>query len=118
MMDEQEIKQYVDVEDALARIRGNTKLFKLLLKTFLGNENFGELKQQLSAEDREGAGKSVHALKGVAANLSMKKLYESCVSFEALLKTGGDFAEAFVDYTSIYEKTIESVGALLPTLPA
>ena len=117
-MDEKEIRQYVDVDAALARIRGNVKLFKLLLTTFLGNENFGQLKQQIAAGDRDAAGKSVHALKGVAANLSMTKLYDVCVSFEALLKTDGDAAEAFVDYSSIYEKTIESVGVLLPTLSA
>jgi HPt (histidine-containing phosphotransfer) domain-containing protein len=118
-MNEAELKQYVDTEKALERIRGNSKLFKTLLTHFLATRSqFEQLGQEIGANDREAAAKSVHAIKGVAANLSMTALYELCPPFEALLKTGDDTAEIFKAFESAYEKTIESVNVLLQNPPA
>ena len=115
-MTDAEIREYVDTEKALARIRGNNKLFKTLLTHFLATRSqFDQLKQEIAANDREAAAKSVHALKGVSANLSMMKLYDLCPPFEALLKTNDDVTEAFSAYETTYEKTLESVNALLQT---
>ena len=113
-MNEAEFKQYVDTEKALERIRGNTKLFKTLLTHFLATRTqFEQLKKEIEANDRESAAKSVHAIKGVAANLSMTALYELCPPFETLLKTDADTAEAFKNFETAYEKTIESVNFFL-----
>ena len=116
-MDDMEIKQYVDTGKALERIRGNVKLFKTLLTHFLATRSqFEQLQKEIAANDCEAASKSVHALKGVAANLSMTKLYDLCPPFEALLKTGADTSESLAAFNETYEKTIESVNAILPTL--
>ena len=118
-MTDAEIREYMDTEKALARIRGNNKLFKTLLMHFLATRNqFDQLKQEIAANDREAAAKSVHAIKGVAANLSMTRLYDLCPPFEALLKSGDDVSAAFSDYETTYEKTIECVNVLLQTLPS
>ena len=118
-MTDAEIKEYVDTEKALARIRGNNKLFKTLLTHFLATRaQFDQLKQEIAVNDREAAAKSVHALKGVSANLSMTRLYDLCPAFEALLKSGDDVAETFSAYEATYEKTLECVNALLQTLSA
>jgi HPt (histidine-containing phosphotransfer) domain-containing protein len=118
-MNEAELKQYVDKEKALERIRGNTKLFKTLLTHFLATRTqFEQLKKEIEANDREAAAKSVHAIKGVAANLSMTALYELCPPFEMLLKTDADVAETFKNFEDAYEKTIESVNFLLENPPA
>ena len=118
-MTDAEMKEYVDTEKALARIRGNNKLFKTLLTHFLATQSqFDQLKQEVAANDREAAAKSVHALKGVSANLSMTRLYELCLTFEALLKSEDDATEAFAAYEATYGKTIECVNTLLKTLPA
>jgi len=109
----------VDTEKALARIRGNNKLFKTLLTHFLATRSqFDQLKQEIAANDREAAAKSVHALKGVSANLSMTRLYEQSPPLEALLKSGDDVAVAFSAYETTYEKTLECVNTLLQNLPA
>jgi len=116
-MDDLEIKQYLDTEKALERIRGNAKLFKTLLTHFLATRNqFEQLQKEIEANDREAASKSVHALKGVAANLSMIKLYDVSAPFEVLLKTDSDIAESLVSFNYTYEKTLECVNAILPTL--
>ena len=116
-MDDAELKQYVDTDKALERIRGNKKLFKTLLTHFLATRSqFEQLKQEIAANDREAASKSVHALKGVSANLSMMKLYELCPPFEVLLKSDADVSSVFADYGVVYEKTMECVEFLLKTL--
>jgi HPt (histidine-containing phosphotransfer) domain-containing protein len=116
-MDDMEIKKYVNTEKALERIRGNTKLFKTLLKHFLATQSqFEQLQKEIAANDREAASKSVHALKGVAANLSMAALYDLCAPFEALLKTDADASECLASFGAAYEKTVESVNTILSTL--
>jgi HPt (histidine-containing phosphotransfer) domain-containing protein len=118
-MNETELKQYVNTEKALERIRGNSKLFKTLLTHFLATRTqFEQLRKEIEANDREAAAKSVHTIKGVAANLSMTALYEICPPFEALLKTDADTAETFKNFEATYEKTIESVNVLLQNPPA
>jgi len=116
-MNDLEIKQYIDTEKALGRIRGNAKLFKTLLTHFLATRNqFEQLQKEVASNDREAASKSVHALKGVAANLSMIKLYDVSAPFEALLKTDADVSESLASFNSAYEKTLESVNSIMPTL--
>ena len=116
-MNDMEIKQYIDTEKALARIRGNAKLFKLLLTQFLGTRTqFEQLQNEVKANEREAASKTVHALKGVAANLSMPALYELCVSFESVLKTDADSSAPLASFSAAYEKTVECVTAILPTI--
>ena len=116
-MNDLEIKQYVDAEKALGRIRGNAKLFKTLLTHFLATRNqFEQLQKEIAANDRDAASKSVHALKGVAANLSMTKLYDVSAPFETLLKTDADITESLEAFNSAYEKTLECVNSILPTL--
>ena len=116
-MDDMEIKQYLNTEKALERIRGNVKLFKTLLTHFLATRSqLEQLQKEIEANDREGASKSVHALKGVAANLSMTTLYDLCPPFEALLKTDDDVSESMAAFSSAYEKTVECVNTILPTL--
>ena len=114
-MNEAEIKEYLDADKALERIRGNAKLFKLLLSTFLRDTSvqFAQLKGEIEADDRAAAAKSVHTIKGVAANLSMMKLYELSPALEALLKTDAYTTESFAIYSSAYEKTLDAVNAYL-----
>lgn len=114
-MNEAEIQEYLAADKALERIRGNAKLFKLLLSTFLRDTpaQFQQLKGEVESNDRAAAAKSVHTIKGVAANLSMMKLYESSPALEALLKTDADAADSFADYNAIYEKTVEAANAYL-----
>ncbi|MDR1377481.1 MAG: Hpt domain-containing protein [Synergistaceae bacterium] len=121
-MDEAEIKQYMDTEKALERIRGNKKLLKTLLTHFMNTQDqVAQLKREVKVNDKDGAAKSAHAIKGVAANLSMTALYDQSVSFEALLKSGGDtgdMAEGFGTFETAYKKTLECVEALLRNFPA
>ena len=119
-IDKMEIEQYVNVEKALLRMGIKVKLFKILLESFLQDtpSQFEQLQKEIEENNREAASKSVHALKGVAANLSLTALYDLCLSFEALLKTDVDISETLASFNTVYKKTVECVNEILPTLSA
>jgi HPt (histidine-containing phosphotransfer) domain-containing protein len=83
-----DLKQYVDVEDALKRVCGNMALYKKLLGTFKRTLQMEQLLGEVAAGDLETAAKTIHAIKGTTANLSLKAAYEKCVEVEASLKQG------------------------------
>ncbi|MCL2742061.1 MAG: ATP-binding protein [Oscillospiraceae bacterium] len=84
---------YIDVEGALSRLKNNRKLYNTLLKSFLANNVYEDLKAAIAAEDMEKAIHASHTLKGVAANLSLNLVFETSASIESQLKSGADFKE-------------------------
>ncbi|MDR1875886.1 MAG: Hpt domain-containing protein [Synergistaceae bacterium] len=117
-MNENEVKQYIDTEKALGRIRGNTKLFKTLLNTFLGSPHFEQMKKEIEAGDHEAAAKSAHAIKGVAANLSLVAVYDLSLSLEASLKAGSGVEESFATFQNAYAETLKAIDIVKNGLPA
>lgn len=117
-MNDENLKRYVDTESALARIRGNTKLFKMLLTSFVENSYFGQLQKEIEAGDYEAASKTAHAIKGSSANLSLTAVYELSQSLEASLKSGENVAESFAAFRSAYEETLQAIDTTLKGLPA
>lgn len=65
-----------DYSEALTRLM-NEKLMERFLQKFLLDPSFGELKEAMANKDGEKAFRASHTLKGVSANLSLKKLYDS-----------------------------------------
>jgi len=78
----------LDAEEGLKRLGGNKKLYCKLLNSFLSQPTYGELRSFVESGDLEKARASAHALKGMAANLSLKALYEAVAALEAILKQG------------------------------
>ncbi|MDR3231181.1 MAG: Hpt domain-containing protein [Synergistaceae bacterium] len=117
-MNEEELKQYIDTEKALGRIRGNTKLFKMLLTTFLQSPYFEQLKKEIEAGDNEAAAKSAHAVKGVAANLSLMRVYELSQSLEACLKANSGVEESLETFKTAYEETVKAIDIVMKGLSA
>jgi HPt (histidine-containing phosphotransfer) domain-containing protein len=71
-----ELKKYIDIDDALSRVRGNKSLYRKMLNLFLQNEEFAKLEQYLVEKDYEKAASSSHAIKGMTGNLSFTALFE------------------------------------------
>jgi len=109
----EEAREYVDVEDALKRIRGNTKIFKTLLKSFLANDYMAPILNDLEAGDLDAAAKSVHTLKGVSANLSFMKLNALMLSMEKDLKAGTRCDDKAQELKLIMDKTKDYVNRLI-----
>jgi HPt (histidine-containing phosphotransfer) domain-containing protein len=82
------LKAYIDVDSALARIRGNRKVFKMLLGAFLKDPEIEPLKEAIRAGDLKEAASLAHKVKGVSANLSLIALNKEIVAIESALKAG------------------------------
>ncbi len=115
-LDMQEIKAYVDAEGALARIRGNKTVLKALLNSFMKNTQFAQLKTEVAAGDTEAAAKSAHAIKGVAANLSLPAANEMAALLESKLKSGLNVTESVAEMEEIMAKTFSAIETVLSQL--
>ena len=100
---------YMDQEGLMTRMRGNAKLVKRLLDTFLADQEMEKLIGFVADDNREEANKSTHAIKGVAGNLSLTALFEASKELEADLKAGADVKDLFETYKTTYQKTREAV---------
>lgn len=78
----------IDIEDALLRLNGNTKLFKRILGRYLKDVHYDNALEAFRTNDLEGAFRAVHTLKGVAGNLSVVPLYEAASSMTECLRVG------------------------------
>lgn len=79
---------YMDVDSALDRMRGNGALLKKMLILLPGSLPLEDLLAQQQSGDREALVKTVHTIKGVAANLSLTAAHTQAVEIEEMLGRG------------------------------
>lgn len=78
----------IDHQDGVKRLNGSEVLYLRLLGKFVGDENFAGFLACMDAGDGAQAAMHLHALKGLAANLSMTRLYRECVEAETAMRAG------------------------------
>ena len=100
----------MDVENAMARLGNNKKLYATLWKKFDGDAMLEVLKKKLADGDAKGAQDQAHAIKGLAANLALTDLAEKSEAIESALKGGGTAAE--INVSEIAESTAATVEAV------
>ena len=98
--------EYVNVSEALGRIGGNAKILVRLLDSFIKNKSYDELLAAIADNDIPAAAAAAHAVKGMAANLSMPALYKTSTDYEQKLKTGENDESLFADFKEAFEKTL------------
>ncbi len=78
----------LDTADGLARVAGNRTLYLKLLRQFAGEQGLAasQIAAQLQAGERDAAERSVHALRGVAANLGARTVQAAAAQLEAALR--------------------------------
>ena len=101
--------EYVDVEDALKRIGGSMPLYKKLLASFTGGDHIAPLVDALNTGATEDASRLIHTLKGVASNLSLKKLSSAASELEHKIKDGTDHADALTGLKDAYQITAQEI---------
>jgi HPt (histidine-containing phosphotransfer) domain-containing protein len=111
-----EPRRYVDVDDALKRVRGNKALYKALLSRFLQNDHFDELRQRIREGDAGAAARAAHAVKGLAANLSLPALYEVTLAMERKFQTGEIPRNALLALEEARNRTRDRVESALSAL--
>ncbi len=78
----------VDMEEGLKRVLNNKQLYIRLLKKFKDETNISGLADAINAHDLTTAKEKAHTMKGLAANLSLTKLFLETQELEAKIKEG------------------------------
>lgn len=100
---------YLDMEDGLARLRGNTSLYKRTLQMFLKSTEFQALEDAIAAGDDQKAGEIAHGIKGMTGNLSMPELFHKSTILMSSYRAGGASESDIDAYRDAYEKTRTAV---------
>ena len=107
------IKEYIDQDEALSRIGGNMSLYKRLLGRFTDGNAFADLVSAVESGNFEDAAHQAHTLKGVSANLSLVKLRSLSVDIELLLKENKDCSSCLEELKQAYAVTLEKIAELV-----
>ena len=79
---------YVNVEEGSRRVMNNIKLYVKLLGKFMEDKSMSQIDEALNNNDLASAQNLIHAVKGLAANLSLTDLYKHSVELETQVKAG------------------------------
>jgi HPt (histidine-containing phosphotransfer) domain-containing protein len=108
---------YVNQQEGLSRVLNNAKLYVRLLTKFKTETTLDELNAAVKAGDFEKAQVDAHTLKGIAANLSLTKLFLQIQDLEIRIKkreeVSGDLeklGQCFSETIINIDKVIEQYG--------
>ena len=105
-------KIYINTAEGLSRVGGSMVLYKKLLGKFTDGHYLDELDGFLTAGDMEGATRSAHTIKGVAANLGLTALTAAALKLETFLKNGEIHPESLSELRAVYEITERALAQL------
>ena len=97
----------MDHENTMKRFVGNQGMYLKMLDVFLADSSMGTLKAALGEGDLNGAFEAAHALKGMAGNMGLSRLYEAvCAITEPLRagESGADYPGLFLAVQGEFEK--------------
>lgn len=117
-MSEADRKQYIDLDAALARIRGNRKLYRRMLGLFTQSTEFAALEESLSAGDLNKAGEYAHSIKGMTGNLTLTKVFEASTLLMNELRQGILNDETVAAYRDALAKTRVYVDEVIAEMDA
>ncbi len=69
-------KAGISANEGIARFGGNAEIYEKFLTKFPTDPNFAGMCESIEQQDVKAAFAFAHALKGVAGNLSMNRLYD------------------------------------------
>ena len=104
-----------NANDIIARLGGSSALVMRFLAKFPADENFGNLRKGLDANDTKAAFLAAHTMKGLCANLGINSLFDKASSITEHLR-GGDIDSAKTEFPALeteYNRVLESLGDLL-----
>jgi HPt (histidine-containing phosphotransfer) domain-containing protein len=102
------LREYgANVDEGLARCMGKEDFYLMLVTKAAEDEKLVSLEKQLADKDLCGAFETAHALKGVAANLSLDPLTKPVSEMTELLRIRTD-----TDYTELLTKSKQAFERL------
>ena len=111
-----EINEYIDVAEGIGRIRNNKRVYQLILSEFIKDTHLDIVNDEIVKGNLEEAGKNAHAVKGISANLSMKKAYALSAELEQKLKGGELDTGLLSNVVNTVKKTKELTQILIDNL--
>ncbi|MBF0543595.1 MAG: response regulator [Candidatus Riflebacteria bacterium] len=110
------ILSVINLEEALSRIRGNTRLFKKILIDFRSSYLNApqNIQEALEKNNFTEATRILHALKGVVGNISAFTLYQTIKEFEKTLKNQDkqDFKSILLRFKKDFSDVVDSISLL------
>jgi len=110
------IREYIDVETGLGRVRGNRALYSRMLQLFLDSKEFDALEASLREGDLSRAAEVAHAVKGMTGNLGLEKLFLLSSDLTVQLREGRADEGALSEYREVLRKTLDGAKALIEAL--
>lgn len=77
-----------DVDDVVARFRGNEAICEKIIRKFPADESFAKAVVAMNEGDHEQAQKMIHTLKGVSSNLGLTPIYNITVDMMDKFRAG------------------------------
>ena len=103
MLTIEKLKEYgANIEEGLERCMGNEEFYLKMVNMMIADNSIDKLKDAIADNNLDTAFEAAHALKGVAANLSLTPLTEPAVEICELLRSRTE-----MDYSELLEKILE-----------
>ncbi len=106
----------IDAPKALSRLGGNRAFFTKLLERFVTGSLYKDFIASLETENASDIRDKAHALKGVAANLSLTPLFEHIAALEQESKDGAVIRRddpRLKDLERVYQKTMDTAHRMI-----
>ena len=100
---------YIDVEEGLARVRGNKSLYIKMLNMLLNSKEFDAFEISLANNDYEEAGNVAHGIKGMTGNLSLSLLFKYSTELMNQLRNGAPNEDTVAVYRETFINTKKAV---------
>jgi len=104
---------YLNFNEGAQRVMGNVKLYVRLLAKFRDGTNLNALSAAFEAWDAEMIKGELHTLKGLAANLSLTKLFSLCLELETQAKDGTLEKEQLETVQAVFDQTLQEINKAL-----
>ncbi|MDL2327441.1 Hpt domain-containing protein [Ruminococcaceae bacterium OttesenSCG-928-A11] len=105
----QDMKEYIDLDAGLGRVRGNKMIYGKMLGMFTGSGEFDALEAALAAGDWAKVSEVAHGIKGMTGNLGFTKLFDTSTELMVKAREGQPDDALVAAYRDALEKTREYV---------
>ncbi len=112
----EEMAKYIDVNDGLSRVRGNQSLYKRMLNLYVGSTEFQAFEDAMAQQDYHKAGEVAHAIKGMAGNLGLKRVFELSNDIMTQFRQDVISQELVAEFRSAVSITLDGVKELMETM--
>ena len=97
---------YINEAEGTKRVMNNGKLYAKLLTKFKSDTNMSALLTSADSQDWEKAQNAAHALKGLAANLSLEELFNKSLDIETQIKGKSVKSDSIESLKACYAETL------------